>query len=355
VQTVEHLLSALRGVGVDNARIEIDAGEPPALDGSGQGFVTPILEAGLVEQDADRAHYQVLFPVVFQEGDATITAIPDTAFRVTSTIHYPGTLIGSQTRSLVITPESYQQELMACRTFCLGQEIEAMQAAGLALGGSLENAVVVDGQEVRNESLRFPDEFVRHKILDLIGDLSLAGAPIRGHFVAHKSGHVHNVKLLKKLFEEGALGVVGTRPAAPLDLRAIRRILPHRFPMLLVDRIEELEVGVRAVGTKGVTYNEPFFQGHFPGRPVMPGVLIMEALAQVAGVVMLSKPEFQGKTPLFTGLDKVRFRKPIRPGDTIRLEVAIEKIKLSMGRAIGRALVDGQEAASGLLKFTLID
>lgn len=355
VQTVEHVLSALAGLGVDNARVVLDAGEPPALDGSGQGFVDAVLEAGIEEQDAERGYYQVLFPVSYHEAGAAITVVPDREFRVTSTIQYPDTLIGTQSRSLVIDPESYQEEIMRCRTFCLKQEVDAMKAAGLGLGGSLENAVVVDGQELLNEDLRYPDEFVRHKILDLVGDMSIAGGPIRGHFIAHKSGHVHNVKLLQKLFEEGALGVIGPRPAAPLDLRAIRRILPHRYPMLLVDRIDELEVGVRGVGTKAVTYNEPFFQGHFPGRPVMPGVLIMEALAQVAGVVMLSRPEFQGKTPLFTGLDKVSFRRPISPGDTIRLEVEIEKIKLSMGRARGQALVNGQVAASGQLKFTLID
>ena len=356
VVTVEHLLSALRGLGVDNARIKLDAGEPPALDGSGEPFAKALQEAGFTEQDVPRAYYQVLFPVSFHEGGAAITALPSPEFRISFTIEYPDTAIGYQSRSLEITPETYIKDLMQARTFCLRSEVEAMQEAGMGLGGSLDNAVVVDGTEVMNDGgLRYPDEFVRHKMLDLVGDLAIAGAPIRGHFIAHKTGHFHNANLLRKLFEEGALGVIGPKPTVPMDIRAIRRILPHRFPMLLVDRIDELEVGVRAVGTKSVTYNEPFFQGHFPGRPVMPGVLIMEALAQVAGVAMLAKPEFQGKTPLFTGLDEVVFRRPIYPGDSIRLEVAIERIRLSMGRIRGTAKVDDQVAASGLLKFTLID
>lgn len=356
VQTIEHVLSALRGLGVDNALLKLDAGEPPALDGSGRAFAAPILEAGLAEQDQPRATYQVLFPVSYQEGGAAITALPDPEFRISFTIEYPDTAIGYQSKSLAVTSETYTQDLMRARTFCLRQEVDAMREAGLALGGSLENAVVVDGQEVLNDrGLHYPDEFVRHKMLDLIGDLAIAGAPLRGHFIAHKTGHVHNVRLLLKLFEEGALGVFGPQPSVPMDIRAIRRILPHRFPMLLVDRIIEMDVGKRAVGVKAVTYNEPFFQGHFPGRPVMPGVLIMEALAQVAGVTMLSRPEFMGKTPLFTGLDDVIFRRPIHPGDSIRLEIEIERIRLSMGRARGTALVDGQVAASGLLKFTLID
>ena len=355
VQTVEHLLSALSGLGVDNVYADLDASEPPALDGSTRGFARSIQDAGLEVQGEPRARYQVLFPVSYQEGGAAITAVPADEFRISSTIEYPDTAIGYQSKSIAITPETYLQDLTEARTFCLRQEVDGMRQAGLALGGSLENAVVVDGEQVLNDGdLRYPDEFVRHKILDLIGDLAIAGAPIRGHFIAHKTGHVHNVKLLLKLFEEGALGVVGPQPAVPMDIRAIRRILPHRYPMLLVDRIGELEVGIRAVGYKSVTINEHFFQGHFPGRPVMPGVLIMEALAQVAGVVMLAKPEFQGKTPFFTGLDNVSFRRPIHPGDTIRLEVEIDKVKLNMGRAQGRALVDGQVAARGTLKFTLI-
>lgn len=356
VQTVEHLLAGLRGAGVDNAWIELDAGEPPGMDGSAQPFVEAFLKAGLETLDAPRTAYQVLFPVAFHKGDTCVTAMPDKDFRITLTTQYPDTLIGTQSLSFVFSPENFQRELMDCRTFCLKSEVDALKAAGLVQGGSLENAVVVDGPTVLNpEGTRRPDEFVRHKILDLIGDLALAGAPIRGHFVAHRSGHIQNVSLLRKLFEQGALGSVGLRPGPTLDIEAIRRILPHRYPFLLVDRIEELSVNQRAVGYKAVTIDEPFFQGHFPGRPVMPGVLIMEALAQVAGVVMLSRPDFQGKMPYFTGLDQVRFRRPIVPGDLIRLEVEIDKIKLSMGRAQGTAYVGDQVAANGVLKFTLVD
>ncbi len=356
VQTIEHILAALRGLGVDNAVIELDAGEPPALGGSGKAFVDPILEVGLEEQETLRASYQVLFPVSYQEKGAAITALPCEDFRISFTIEYPGTAIGYQSKSMVVDPTTFQNDLILARTFCLKQEVDAMREAGLSLGGSLDNALVVEGDEILNDGeLHYPDEFVRHKMFDLVGDLAIAGAPIRGHFIAHKTGHVHNVKLLKKLFEEGALGVIGIQPSVPMDIRAIRRILPHRFPMLLVDKITELEVGKRAVGVKSVTINEPFFQGHFPGRPVMPGVLIMEALAQVAGVTMLTKSEFQGKTPFFTGLDEVVFRRPIIPGDTLRLEVEIDRVRLSMGRAKGVAKVGDQVAASGILKFTLIE
>ncbi len=357
VHTVEHLLAAAAGLGVDNLVVRLDAPEPPAMDGSAAAFVAAIQEAGVIDQDPPRRRYQVLFPVTYHSGRGSVTALPCEDFRITLTLEYPGTAIGTQSRTVVVDPDTFRTEIMDARTFCLRQEVEQLRSAGLALGGSLENAVVVDGDQIMNpQGLRHPDEFVRHKILDMIGDLSLAGARIHGHFLAYRSGHLQNTRLIERLFKDGALAATkAATPSVPLDIRAIQKILPHRYPFLLVDRITELEVGKRALGVKAVTIDEPFFQGHFPGRPIMPGVLIMEALAQVAGVTMLCQPSFQGKTPFFTGLDGVVFRQPIVPGDLVELEIEVEKVKLSMGRAKGTARVGGQVAATGTLKFTLID
>ncbi len=355
IYTIEHILAACSGLSVDNLLMELDAAEPPVADGSSLEFVRLFKEAGLKQQDALRSVYRLRKSVAFSDDRASVTAVPADTMRVSYTLQYSNPVIGCQFKEVKVEPEEFCREIMGARTFCLKEEVDQLRQRNLALGGSLENAVVVDDDKILNDELRYPDEFVRHKLLDLIGDLYVAGKHILGHFIAHRSGHKHNVRLVKKLFDTQAIDLeTATDPAAQFDIRRIWELLPHRFPFLLVDRILELDVGVRAVGMKNVSINEPYFQGHFPHRPIMPGVLVMEALAQVAGVCIMSIPEHRGKTPFFTGLDSVHFRKPITPGDQIRLEIEVDRLRGKMGRVRGKALVDGRMAAEGVLKFTVI-
>lgn len=356
IHTIEHVMAGCFAAGVDNVRVRLDAAEPPAADGSATAFLNALREAGVVQQDAPRRVFKVKKPFAFNDDRGQLACFPHDTFKISYTLQYAGTAIGSQFRELHVTSDAVANDIAPARTFCLMQEVEALRAAGLGLGGSLENAIVVDGPKIVNEgSLRFDDEFVRHKILDLVGDLATLGGSIQGHFVALKTGHRHNIGLIAQALEKQALVDSATEEAKmPLDIEEIRKILPHRYPFLLVDRILELESGVKAVGLKNVTANEPFFGGHFPERSVMPGVLILEAMAQVAGVCILSLPEHRGKTPYFTGLDQVHFRKPIVPGDQVRLEVEVAKIRGIMGKVNGRALVDGKVAAAGVLKFTVM-
>lgn len=354
VYTIEHFLAACCACRLDDLELRVDAEELPVLDGSAHGFAERFIEAGLREIEDDPGQLRVTRPVTVELGNGSLTASPADEFRISYTLQYDNPLIGSQFLELTVTPESLFELILPARTFCLADEIEAMRAAGLARGGSLDNAVVVDEDRILNEEgLRFADEAVRHKVLDLIGDLYVAGGPIHGHFVALRSGHRHNISLVKALMEEKALQN-DRALVAPMDIKDIQRIIPHRYPMLLVDRIVELEVGRRAIGIKNVTGNESFFAGHFPGEPIMPGVLIMEALAQVAGVCILSLPEHRGRIPFFAGMDGVKFRKPIVPGDQISLEIEVDKLRRTMGRAICQAKVDGKVCAEGVIKFTVM-
>ncbi|MBI2945947.1 MAG: UDP-3-O-[3-hydroxymyristoyl] N-acetylglucosamine deacetylase [Candidatus Wallbacteria bacterium] len=356
IYTIEHVLAACHGVGVDNLIIDLDASEPPVCDGSSAEFVARLKEAGLTPQNAPRRYYRLRRSVEYTEGHGSVTAVPHETTRISYTLQYENPLIGCQFKDMILTPETFASELMGARTFCLLEEVEFLRQKNLALGGTLENAVVVDKDKILNaDGLRYPDEFVRHKMLDLVGDLYIAGKPILGHFIAHRSGHKHNVALVKKLFQLKALELETSEPSERLfDIRRIWATIPHRFPFLLVDRMIELQTGVRAVGIKNVTINEPFFQGHFPEQPVMPGVLVLEALAQVAGVCILSLPEVVGRTPYFTGMDAVHFRRPVLPGDQLRLEIDVERLRGNMGKFRGKALVDGKMVAEGILKFTLL-
>ena len=354
IHTIEHVMAGCFAAGVDNVRVLLDAAEPPAADGSASQFLNALREAGVVQQDSARRLHRVVKPFAFSDERGQLACFPYDGFKISYTLQYPGTAIGCQFREVQVTPEVVAGEIAPARTFCLMEEVEALRSANLALGGSLDNAIVVDGAKIVNEgALRFDDEFVRHKILDLVGDLATLGGSIQGHFVALKTGHRHNIGLIAQALAQGAVLAI-EEFHMPMDIEEIRKVLPHRYPFLLVDRIIELESGVKAVGLKNVTANEPFFGGHFPERSVMPGVLILEAMAQVAGVCILSLPEHRGKTPYFTGMDAVHFRKPIVPGDQVRLEIEVAKVRGHMGKVNGRALVDGKTAAEGVLKFTVM-
>ena len=361
VHTVEHVISALTGMGVDNAIIEMDANEPPIGDGSAAPYVECIKKAGIQDQDQLCSVFEVRDPIHIEVGNGSlITIVPDKAFRVSCTQVGPE---GKMTQyfSTEITPETYEREIAPARTFVFYEDVEPLLAKGLIKGGSLENAVVVrDNSVLSKEPLRFEDEFARHKILDVIGDLMLAGKRIMGHVICVKPGHGPNTQMarqLKKTFGE----IISMTPPVniptgegALDINEVMQILPHRYPFLLLDRIIKFEGDNKCTGIKSVTINEPFFQGHFPGHPVMPGVLQLEAMAQLSSIMLLRKPENQGKVGYFMSADKVKFRKPVVPGDTIFLEGEAIKIKSSVGHARCRCIVNDQVVSEAELKFSLL-
>lgn len=352
IHTVEHVLCALAGLGITNVLIHLNAKEPPAVDGSALPFVKLLEEAGIVDQAEKTQQYTITEPIQLIEGQKQLIALPSDKFIISFTIDYDNPVIGTQYAQFEINGDTFRREIMSARTFGFLKEVEDLRKQGLALGGDFTNAIVIGDDKIMNESLRYDDEFVRHKILDLVGDLFLTGISIKGHFVAMKSGHAMNVKLASMIKKR----YMGQKPPkTTLDVMKIMKILPHRYPFLLVDKITEIRDGKGAVGIKNVTINEHFFTGHFPAQPVMPGVLIVEALAQVAGVFMLSKKENRGKLPYFTGIDNFRFRRPVLPGDMLVLEVEFGKIRGNIGKVSGKVNVNGKLAAEGELMFSLID
>ena len=360
IHTVEHVLSALTGLGVDNALIQMDANEPPIGDGSAAAYASMILKAGIVEQDAPRAILEVAEPLTVESNGSMIVILPDSKFRISCTQAGPEGRF-TQFLSAEITPEFYEKEIAPARTFVFYEDVKPLMDKGLIKGGSLENAIVARGESVLSkEPLRFPDEFVRHKILDIIGDLSLCGRRLRGHVIAIKPGHGINTEAAKKLAARLAeVAATAPRPVpagtGAMDINEVMRTLPHRFPFLMVDRIIEFGGETKATGVKAVTINEPFFQGHFPGHPVMPGVLQLEAMAQVASIVMMKKTENSGKIGYFMSADEVKFRKPVMPGDTLFIECELTSVKKRLGKADCRCLVNGEVVSEGKLLFGLVD
>ena len=373
VHTVEHILSALYGLGIDNAIIEINANEPPVGDGSALPFIQTLQKTGLVEQDAPRNYYVLPEPVYYVDDKTSIIAVPADEFKVSLTINYNHPFLKSQYATFTVNPETYVKELAPSRTFCFDYEIETLKKQGLAKGGNLNNAVVI-GEKGIHTDLRFPDEFVRHKILDLIGDFCLLGQPLKAHIIAVRCGHPSNVNFVKKLKELQARTI--TPKAAPaaakavaaadrfadldlskplMDINEVQKVLPHRPPFLMVDKILKIEEDKKAIGLKNVTINEDFFRGHFPGHPVMPGVLLIEAMAQVAGVLLLKKSENAGKLAYFMTIDKVKFRQTVVPGDTIIFEAELLKVKSKTGIVSGKAYVSGKLTAEAEFMFTLVD
>ncbi len=360
VQTVEHVLAALSGLGVSNCLIELRGPEPPEPpDGSVLPYVELLEQAGLEDQGLPGAYYRVPGTIRLRHGGATLTAQPAAGTRLTFEIAFEDPLIGRQRASFEMTPDIFKHELAPCRTFVLKRDVARLQAAGLAKGGTLRNTLVVEnGALLGGTPLRFPDEFVRHKLLDLIGDLALLGMPIQGHVTAERSGHDSHVAFVRHLArrERRLPRVFNPRQAVHWDVAAIREIMPHRYPFLLVDRIIELVPGQRVVGLKNVTINEPFFQGHFPDHPIMPAVLIIEAMAQTGGVLLLnSVDDPAGTLVFFSGIDQARFRRPVTPGDQLRLCLQLVKLRGSLCKMRGEAFVDGELVAEAELMSTLVE
>ncbi len=356
VHTVEHVLAAVASLEIDNLRVEMDNNEPPIGDGSSRPFLDILKKAGTVEQDAPRKYFELPRMVSIADDEVQLVANPAKDFRISFTIDFDHHLLRSQYASFAIDGEVFDKELADARTFCLARDVEMLRSQGLIKGGSLDSAVVIGEQGIENkEPLRYPDEFVRHKILDLLGDLTLLGMPIRGHVISIKSGHRSNVKLvreIKKVYDE----MEKQKKGPVFDINAIAGMLPHRYPFLMVDRIIDLEEGKRVVGIKNVTINEPFFPGHFPDRPVFPGVLIIEALAQTGAFMILHSVEnYHQKLLYFAAIDKVRFRKPVVPGDQLRFELRMVSFKRGICKMEGQALVDGQVVCEAEMTAAVVD
>jgi UDP-3-O-[3-hydroxymyristoyl] N-acetylglucosamine deacetylase / 3-hydroxyacyl-[acyl-carrier-protein] dehydratase len=353
VQTIEHLMAALSCLGIDNIDIQIDNNEVPGMDGSAANFVDALEKAGLAQQDKPRYIHAIKEPICVQEGSSSIAVLPDKGFKVSYTLNYDHPLLEAQFLEIAVNTESFKTSLAGARTFCLESEATELQNKGLGLGANYENTLVVSKTGVIKNKLRFQDEFVRHKVLDLIGDLYLSGCPIQGHVVALKSGHALNLKIAQKIYEQKREQVGKLEEV--MDVNQIMKVLPHREPFLFVDRITHLEKGKRAVGIKNVTINDYFFRGHFPGRPVMPGVLILEAMAQVGGVMMLERQENRGKLAFFMAIDNAKFRKVVVPGDQLVFEVEAGKMRSKIGMVHGTAKVDGKIVAEADLMFALVE
>ncbi len=360
IHTVEHVLAALAGMGITNCYIWLEGGEPPvATCGSALGYVEMIEEAGVKPQGMPGLYYKINRPVSLREGDVEITAEPADFFRISFTVEYDDPSIGVQEATFEVRPWIFREEIAPARTFALMRDVAKLQEMGLVKGGSFENALVFDNGELAGgQKLRFPDECVRHKILDLIGDLALLGMPIQGHIKARFSGHATNVEFTKLLAktERRMPRIYPPRNPEHWDISSIMEIMPHRYPFLLVDRITAIEPGVRVTGIKNVTINEPFFQGHFPGHPIMPAVLITEAMAQVGGVLLLTAfDDPRGKLVYFSGIDKARFRHPVVPGDQIRFELELTKLRGPICKMRGTAWVGDKVVAEADLMSTVVD
>ena len=354
VQLVEHALAALYGMHIDNVVVEIDGPELPVGDGSANVYVDAIDEAGIVEQDRPRREVVITEPISISAKDASIVALPsDDGLRVSFTLDYRPTL-EPQYSSWTITPGVFREELSPARSFCLEQEIEELRSRGMGRGATYQNTLVFGPEGIIQNTLRFDDEPCRHKILDVIGDLSLAGIDINAHIIGIKSGHALNVRLAERI-RRILLERAAPPKAAVFDVRAIQKVLPHRYPFLMVDRLVELVDDRRAVGIKNVSINEEFFQGHWPDQPIMPGVLQVEALAQVGGLIFAKRCLENNKLAVLLGVDNVKFRRTVVPGDQLVLEVEAVRTRSRTAQVHGRAMVGPDLACEADISYMLVD
>ncbi len=354
VRTVEHLLAALAALHIDDAEVLLYGPEPPALDGSSNPWCEAIEEVGCVGLDRPAHVLVVESPMQVVEDDSSYSVVPYDGFRVSGEISFEHPAIGRQYASALVDGDGFCREVAPARTFGLEEWRESLHGKGLALGASYANTIVLTEEGLATGSeLRFPDEFVRHKIIDLVGDLALVGMRLQAHVIATRPGHRGNVALARRL----ALEMEKARDPAPvLDIHRILDYIPHRYPFLLVDRILEFEAGKRIVGLKNVTMNEPYFQGHYPGHPVMPGVLIVEAMAQVGGLLLMNEFEDpEEKVVYFMTLDDVKWRKPVFPGDQIVFELEMVQFRGSVCRMQGVGRVDGQVVAEARMMARVMD
>jgi UDP-3-O-[3-hydroxymyristoyl] N-acetylglucosamine deacetylase / 3-hydroxyacyl-[acyl-carrier-protein] dehydratase len=337
IQTPEHVLAAVFACGIDDVEIELNTAEPPIMDGSAAPFVDALRSAGIVDQPGEIKAFVLTRPVSLTVDGASYEALPAPNFELNVSIDFAHPAVGKQIGCYRITPDSFENELAGARTFGFRSWWQPLQAKGLALGVSLENTLVLEEDGGVSAPLRWPDEFVRHKALDCVGDFALAGGPIRARINAIRPSHRGNVKLVQAMKE------AIEKESTVLEIEDIMKVLPHRYPFLLVDRILEVESGKRIVGMKNVTINEPFFQGHFPGHPIMPGVLIVEAMAQVGGMLLMGAvPNPEAKVVYFTSLNNVKWRRPVKPGDQLRFELELLQVRGMMCKMSGIAKVDGQ-------------
>jgi UDP-3-O-[3-hydroxymyristoyl] N-acetylglucosamine deacetylase / 3-hydroxyacyl-[acyl-carrier-protein] dehydratase len=354
VATVEHLLAAIAACQIDNLIIEIDAGEVPIGDGSFAPFFDTIRGAGIQKQDTP-ARVLELQETVRASGPAgsTYVAVPDDQYRIATTIEFPHPLIRRQFGAYVVSCEEFAAEIAGARTFGFLRDAEALRERGLVKGVSYENAVILDEDGVSSGELRWTDEFVRHKAGDVIGDLALLGRRLRAQVIANRPSHAGNIALAREIAKAETKSTNGT---PIVDINKIMQHLPHRYPMLLVDRIVDFEPGRRIVGIKNVTINEPFFQGHYPGHPIMPGVLIIEAMAQVGGLLIMDAIEnIEEKVVYFMSMDGVKWRRPVTPGDQIRFEVELLQVRRQVCKMRGVGYVDGQIASEAEFMAAIMD
>jgi UDP-3-O-[3-hydroxymyristoyl] N-acetylglucosamine deacetylase/3-hydroxyacyl-[acyl-carrier-protein] dehydratase len=363
VHTVEHVLAAVAAAEIDDLRIELSGPEPPVLDGSAGPFFRALCEAGIVVANGASGLGATMLrptilslhePVRVEDGDSWYEAHPAANLALDVTIDFPHPVIGRQRYAIDVEPETFERDLADARTFGFTDELDALRAAGLIKGGSVENAIVLDsvggGVIGGRESLRWPDEFVRHKTLDCVGDLALAGARIRARIVAYRPSHRGTIKLVRALLQQA------TKETCVIGIDDIMKVIPHRYPFLFVDRILELEPGKRVVGIKNVTINEPFFAGHFPGHPIMPGVLIIEAMAQVGGMLLMGSIDTpESKVVYFISLDNVKWRKPVKPGDQLRFELDVVQLRGTVCKMRGVAKVEGEIVAEADMAAMLRD
>lgn len=387
VNTVEHTLAAFVGLEIDNVLIQLDGPEPPIMDGSSRQFIDAILEVGIEEQNAQRNFFEVPESVFYQDKarEVEIVALPLDDYRITVMVDYKSPVLGSQHASLN-NIQDFKESISACRTFCFLHEVEELHKHNLIKGGDLSNAIVVVDRKVEpgeldyladllgkpkveaqeegilnNVELRYKNEPARHKLLDVVGDLALVGRPIKAQILAARPGHAANVefaKKLKKLMEKEKKNKVPQYdPKVPpvIDINEINRVLPHRYPFLLIDKVFHLD-DEQVAGIKNVTFNEPFFQGHFPGNPVMPAVLQIEAMAQIGGILVLNTvPDPENYWTYFLGVDDFRFRKMVRPGDTlvIRCEL-LSPIRRGIAKMKGSAYVGNNLVCEGTMTASIV-
>jgi len=368
IYTIEHLMSALAGMEIDNCRVEVDAQEIPVMDGSAISYVERIQSAGIEEQQAEREYINIEESIINFRGDIALALFPLDHFRLTLEIDYNYPALGAQYTTL-FSLQDYAKDFASARTFCFLSEIEKLREQGLIKGGSLDSALVVQDMELTNEhieyirklfaykgpifsgkngflnntELRYYNEPCRHKALDLIGDLYLLGKPLNAHIIGARTGHAANIAIAKKVREyvnQQAKRKQAT--VAQVSYQDILDILPHRYPFLLVDKVLEIIPGEYILATKNVSFNDNFFQGHFPGNPIMPGVLQIEAMAQAGAIMGLfgqKGDDGQNKKVLFMGIDNARFRDIVRPGDTLRMELRMLQFRRGVGKFSGKCFV----------------